>query len=342
MTGTMKKVDKQTRILLDEGANVRATVNAVLEKNRFDADLNNPNESVKRINNASFDSSLREKLPEIERITHSLLKVQEIEVAAHLLWPNKKIAEKITTNTVAILSQVYKRKFSFCNGKRLRCLEGGLFYLLGFMYDDPKKQREIAVALQITDVSIRLSYKRWLKEFPNLFQDVPTKLDQKLRHRCQRALSSSQTASICSRKGEDKSKNQNRLYLFDRILLEAIDESLIGLGENARILFLHTLEGHFKIKKQEIPSRISDFSNALERIFGVGARRLEILLMKNLHAKLGVTCEWPANEWPLSKWIVPEMTFHEYVRFMRESFEAENEDKIEVGALAKEYEEIQK
>ena len=297
-------MDNPARISLDEDESMRATVDAVLNKNGY---------AAKRTGDTSFNSTLRDgQLPDIECITQSLRKVQEITAAAHLLWPNKKTAEKITNNAVEIINQVYKRKFSFCNGKSLRCLGGGLFYLLGFRYDDLKKQREIAIVLQITDVSIRSSYKRWLKEFPDLFQDVIAKLvDQELRHHCYHSRRpQSQTTLISSRKGENESKNQDRFKLFDKILLEAIDEALLSLGVNARILILGTLEGSFKIRKQEIPNKLSDFSNALERIFGLGARHLEILFMKNLHAKLEVTCKWPTYEWPLSKWIVPEITFH--------------------------------
>jgi hypothetical protein len=64
--------------------------------------------------------------------------------------------------------------------------------------------------------------------------------------------------------------------------------------------------------------------------------------MKNLHAKLEVTCKWPTYEWPLSKWIVPEITFQEYVRLMRQNFEAANDDKVEMGVFVKEHEELQK
>jgi len=133
---------------------------------------------------ATFELTLKDdRLPDIERITHSLQKVQDIMECAHLLWTNKETAREIATKAVEITNQVCKRKFSFCNGKSSRCLLGGLFYLLGIRYDDPKKQREIAIALQITDVSIRSSYKKWLKEFPDLFQDVKAKLaDQELRH----------------------------------------------------------------------------------------------------------------------------------------------------------------
>jgi transcription initiation factor TFIIIB Brf1 subunit/transcription initiation factor TFIIB len=155
---------------------MRAKVAAVSKKNGYAANLAVGSEVAKRTDDASFNSTLKDDLlPEIERITQSLLKVQEIMFAAHLLWQNKKTAKKIATDAVKIINQVCKRKFSFCNGKNLRCIVGGLFYLLGFKYDDPKKQREIAVALKITDVSIRASYRRWLKEFPDLFQGVIAK-----------------------------------------------------------------------------------------------------------------------------------------------------------------------
>jgi hypothetical protein len=64
--------------------------------------------------------------------------------------------------------------------------------------------------------------------------------------------------------------------------------------------------------------------------------------MKNLHAKVEVTCKWPTYGWPLSKWIVPEMTFQEYVYLMRQNFEAANSAKVEMGVLVNEQEELQK
>lgn len=129
---------------------------------------------------------------------------------------------------------------------------------------------------------------------------------------------------------------------FDQLLLFAIDEGLSGLGEAGKASIYIHLEGLFNIRKQEIPNKLNDFSNALERIFGLGARHLEILIMKNLQAKLEVTCKWPTYKWPLSKWIVPEMTFTEYVRLMRQRFEAANDEKVEIGVLVKEHEELQK
>jgi transcription initiation factor TFIIIB Brf1 subunit/transcription initiation factor TFIIB len=164
-------------ILIDKEVNLIAKVAVVLQKNSYAANVAvDRSEVAKRKDVIAFNSTLKEDLlPEIERITQSLLKVQEIMSAAHLLWPNKKTARKINMAAVEIINHVCKKKFSFINGKALRCIMGGLFYLLGFRYDDPRKQREIAIALQITDVSIRSFYKKWLNEFPDLFQDIVAK-----------------------------------------------------------------------------------------------------------------------------------------------------------------------
>jgi hypothetical protein len=129
---------------------------------------------------------------------------------------------------------------------------------------------------------------------------------------------------------------------FDQILLDAIDETFSSLGENVKTSVYFHLEDLFKIKKQEIPSKLSDFLNALEQIFGLGTWSLEIMFMRNLHVKIKVTCKWPEYRWPLSKWIVPEMTFQEYVGLLRQNFEAAKENKMEMEILADEEEELQK
>ncbi len=125
---------------------------------------------------------------------------------------------------------------------------------------------------------------------------------------------------------------------FEQILLQAIDEALASLGENVKTSIYFHLEEDFKVKREDIPQKIAAFSDALERIFGLGARHLEILFIKKLHAKIGVTCKWPEHEWPLSKWIVPEMTFQEYVRLMRQNFEDAKENTIELGVISFEHE----
>jgi len=126
---------------------------------------------------------------------------------------------------------------------------------------------------------------------------------------------------------------------FEQLLLEAIDEALSSLGESVKTAIYFHVENSFNVKRLEIPQRLADFSEALARIFGPGARHLETLFMKSLHAKIKVTCKWPEYEWPLSKWIVPEMTFQEYVRLMQRSFEVAHESNIEMGVLPYEREE---
>jgi hypothetical protein len=115
--------------------------------------------------------------------------------------------------------------------------------------------------------------------------------------------------------------------------MEAIDEGLLSLGESLRTTILFHLEENFKVKHSDIPSRIADFAEGLEKIFGRGATLLEILIMKNLNAKIGVACKWSYDEYPPGEQSVPELTFQEYIGLMRQNFEAKNEDKIEIGVL---------
>jgi hypothetical protein len=128
---------------------------------------------------------------------------------------------------------------------------------------------------------------------------------------------------------------------FNEMLLASIDEALSSLGENIAAAIYFHLEETFKIKRLEIPQRIKDFSEALEKIFGLGAKTLELLCMKKLHEKIGVSCKWPEYEWPLSKWIVPEMTFQEYVNLMRQNYENAHRNEPEMGVLTNEHEELQ-
>jgi hypothetical protein len=99
----------------------------------------------------------------------------EISIAAHTIWLNKSIAKTIALETVQIINQTYRRKFAFFNGKSSKSIVGGLFYLLGYRYNATKKQNELADQLGTTDVSIRVSYRKWLETFPDLFLDVIAK-----------------------------------------------------------------------------------------------------------------------------------------------------------------------
>jgi len=78
---------------------------------------------------------------------------------------------------------------------------------------------------------------------------------------------------------------------FSKILLAAVEESLSSLGDSPKQAILFHLEASFKIKKENIPTNLTEFSKALEGIFGPGASYLEKLIVKRLHEKLGLEFE---------------------------------------------------
>ncbi|HUK85166.1 MAG TPA: hypothetical protein VLU95_04820 [Candidatus Acidoferrum sp.] len=107
---------------------------------------------------------------------------------------------------------------------------------------------------------------------------------------------------------------------FDELLSEAVDETLSSLGETVKNTIYFQLENSFNIPKKEIPNQIDEFSNIIQKIFGFGASRLEINLMKNLHSKINTNIKVTEYEWPLSKWVMADMSFCEYVNATRKSF----------------------
>lgn len=73
---------------------------------------------------------------------------------------------------------------------------------------------------------------------------------------------------------------------FEEVILEAIDECFSWIGEKEKESIYFFLEIKYNIKKQEIPYRIDDFAEAIDDIFGIGAKLLEIRIMKNLYSKM--------------------------------------------------------
>ena len=113
---------------------------------------------------------------------------------------------------------------------------------------------------------------------------------------------------------------------FEEILIESVDEAFSYLGESAKKTIYWHLEDKFFISKEEIPNRLDDFSNKLELILGVGARHLEILIMKKLHEKVTRFYEWNGQPW-----LVPNLTFDRYVKLLKLSYEDHGQiDEIEV------------
>ena len=93
--------------------------------------------------------------------------------------------------------------------------------------------------------------------------------------------------------------------IFEKFLLEAIDEGLSVLGESAKqAVYCHLLKA-FKITSQDITYRLEEFTDDIEAIFGAGAKLLEIQIMKCLFKKVGHTLK----NYPRPK----DLPFTEYV-----------------------------
>ncbi len=108
---------------------------------------------------------------------------------------------------------------------------------------------------------------------------------------------------------------------FDRFLVEAIDEALSTLGEAVKNTIYEHLERDFGISKNEIPTRIDEFSDIMHKIFRLGASRLEIKFIKNLDSKIKSNCEGIDSDCSLSKWIDMELSFVEYLKMARKEYE---------------------
>jgi hypothetical protein len=107
---------------------------------------------------------------------------------------------------------------------------------------------------------------------------------------------------------------------FDKLLLEAIDESFTSLGEVISAKIYLFLEQDFGIKKQEISENLEEFSGALKLIFGLGAMHLEIMIMKAFHKKMK-----KEHTWNGPYWLVPDLTLQSYIEMKKQNPKQENE-----------------
>jgi hypothetical protein len=96
--------------------------------------------------------------------------------AAYQICDDMHVAIKMVVHAGAIIKKAHEIDSRFFNGKTTRATIGGLFYLLGFRFYTNAHQKKIAYVLGTSDTSIRESYRRWLKTFPNTFSDVAERL----------------------------------------------------------------------------------------------------------------------------------------------------------------------
>ena len=109
--------------------------------------------------------------------------------------------------------------------------------------------------------------------------------------------------------------NKKKGEKFEDTLLCAIDDAFSLLGEEVKKALYFHLEHDLLIARQDIPDRIDDFSDALERVFGIGARQLELLIMQALKQKISASYKWEGPSW-----LIPDLTFVKYVTLMELSY----------------------
>ena len=125
-----------------------------------------------------------------------------------------------------------------------------------------------------------------------------------------RTLNDSQ---IVVRREPMTSNLKNDEKLFDKLLVEAVNEAFSVLGESAKRSIYFHLENNFRIEKDDIPLEIAKFAEALEKIFGVGAKWLKIKIMKSLYRKVKKT--------KIYRWKQPEdFRFTKYVEMLKQNF----------------------
>jgi hypothetical protein len=105
-----------------------------------------------------------------------------------------------------------------------------------------------------------------------------------------------------------KKKHNLRENSFETAILDAVDEGFAPFGRfGKQVIYLH-LENTFKIKKQEIPYKIEEFAEAIEQIFGTGAKLIEIKILELLHERIQDFVHFPKKG---------ELAFAEYVDDLR-------------------------
>lgn len=72
---------------------------------------------------------------------------------------------------------------------------------------------------------------------------------------------------------------------FEKIFMEAIDEAFYSIGIDCAQTIYYCLEKKFLLNKQNIPDQIEEFSVAMNKIFGIAAKILEIRIMNNLYQR---------------------------------------------------------
>jgi hypothetical protein len=106
-----------------------------------------------------------------------------------------------------------------------------------------------------------------------------------------------------------RKQTENQL---DKTIFEAVDDSLTSFGESVKQVVYYQLESNYHVKKQDIPRRIEEFVTAVEGIFGVGARLIEMKILETIYARTSGFTYFPEGQ---------DLVFKDYVRSVRSFFQ---------------------
>ncbi len=123
----------------------------------------------------------------------------------------------------------------------------------------------------------------------------------KLHKRKKNMTQTTTVNTTCILQSNDKEQSNAS---YEATIMDAIDESLATFGKTAKQATYYQLETTFHIKKNEIPFKIRAFADAIEKLFGPGARLIEMKIIEALHEKFQDFTYIPQKK---------ELVFAEYV-----------------------------
>ena len=86
--------------------------------------------------------------------------------------------------------------------------------------------------------------------------------------------------------------------MFDRILVQAIDEGLLVFGESIRHVIYYHIASKHNIERERIPERREAFHEGLKDMFGEGSKVVEKQIAKSMYAMLDLKFR-ECDEWTL-------------------------------------------
>jgi hypothetical protein len=76
------------------------------------------------------------------------------------------------------------------------------------------------------------------------------------------------------------------LISFEMAVTESIDEVFSTLGENVKQAMYSYLENNYGMREDQIPSMIDEFTTAVESLFGVAAKLVELKIIEKVQGKV--------------------------------------------------------